>query len=109
MFSLEVLDMLQPFHMRRFVHLRDQLAEYVFDIADHRSFDSDHLVDLCRVDIDVDFLGADRKSLRVTNDPVIEPAAEINDQVGLVERERGIGHAVHAREAGTQHVVFRER
>ena len=63
-----------------------------------------HLVELGRVDVDVDDLGLGGEGVDPAGDPVVEPAAQGDQQVGpLHGGDRGVV-AVHARHAQAQRV-----
>lgn len=69
----------------------------------------DVLIDLGRIDVDMDLPGSGCELLGVTGDPVVEPAPYGDDQVGLVERQARPRDTVHAGHAERQHVAARER
>ena len=67
------------------------------------------LADLGRVDVGVDHQRAGREGLEVAGDPVVEPGAEADDQVALLQPgHRGDG-AVHAGHAEVLRVAVGER
>ena len=63
-----------------------------------------HLALLGRVDVDVDDLGVGGEGRHLAGDPVVEPGAEGDEQVGLLHRRDRGGVAVHARHAEAQRV-----
>ncbi len=66
------------------------------------------LVDLGRVDVDVDLLGVERVGLEVAGDAVVEAHAEGEQQVGLLDRVVDPRLAVHAHHADVERVAGRE-
>ena len=65
----------------------------------------DVLADLGRVDVDVDLLARVRRvGLEVAGDAIVEPHAEREQQVGLLNRGVDPGFAVHAHHAEVQRV-----
>jgi hypothetical protein len=68
----------------------------------------DHLVELRRVDVDVDELGVAAKHVRLADDAVVKAGADIEDEVGLADGLVRIGGAVHAEHAERKRVRFGE-
>src|SRR3546814_18004956 len=63
---------------------------------------------LFRSDVDVDDLGVRREGRDLAGDPVVEPAAQCDEQVGLLHRGDGRVVAVHARHAEGEAVLVGE-
>ena len=78
---------------------RQQLLEHVAQIADERGVHRDVLVDLRRVDLDVNLLRVRRVGLEVAGDAIVEAHAERHQQVGFLDRVVDPGFAVHAHHA----------
>jgi anti-sigma factor ChrR (cupin superfamily) len=66
------------------------------------------LADLGRVDVGVDDLGERREGRQLAGDPVVEPGAEGDEQVGLLQAGDGGDRAVHARHAQVERVAVGE-
>ena len=88
---------------------RHQLLDDEAAVADDRHVGLAVLAELGGVDVDVDHLGVRRELVELAGDPVVEPGAEGDQQVGLLERHDGRVVAVHARHAQGQLVVVGER
>ena len=65
-------------------------------VADDRDIDLDVLRDARRVDVDVDDLGVRGEGRDLAGDAVVEPGADGDEQVALLDRVVGVGRAVHA-------------
>ena len=87
----------------------DQLLDDEAAVAGDAGVGPAHLAQLGRVDVDVDDLGVRGELPDLAGDPVVEAAAERDQQVGLLHRrDRGVV-AVHARHAEAQRMVVGER
>ena len=91
-----------------FGHVPHQLREGLAQVADERHVDPDVLVDLGRVDVDVDLAGAGRVGLHVAGDAVVEAHAEGQQQVRLLHGRVHPRLAVHAHHAEVQRVRGRD-
>ena len=89
---------------RRDIQLRDHGA----DIAGDGGVDLDVLVELRRVDVDVNLLGVRRVGLEVAGDTIVEAHAERDQQIGFLNGGIHPGFAVHAHHAEVQRVRRRE-
>ena len=76
--------------------------QHLAQVADQRDVHVDVLVDLGRVDLDVDLLRVRRVGLQVARDAVVEPHAEGQQQVRFLDRRVDPGLAVHAHHAEVQ-------
>ena len=87
----------------------DQVGDHLAAVADDRHVGDAVLADLGRVDVGVDHLRAGREGVEVAGDPVVEPGAEADDQVALLQAgDRGDG-AVHPGHAEVLRVAVGER
>ncbi len=84
--------------------LRQQQLEHFPRVADHRHIGADVLADLGRVDIDVDDLRLACEAIDPSRRPVVEPGADVDQQVGLVERVVDVLVAVHPHHAERERV-----
>ena len=82
--------------------------EHVAQVADQRHVDLDVLVDLGRIDLDVDLLRVGRVGGEVAGDAVVEAHAEGDQQVGLLDRVVDPRLAVHAHHAEVERMRRRE-
>ena len=89
--------------------LRLQLLERLAQVADQADVDADVLVQLRRIDLDVDLLGIGRVRLDVAGDAVVEAHAEGEQQVGFLDRRVDPGLAVHAHHPEVERVTRRDR
>ena len=81
--------------LSRSLHGGDQLLDDDPAVADDRHVGPADLAQLGRVDVDVDDLGVGREGRHLAGHPVVEAAAEGDQQVGLLHgRDRGVV-AVH--------------
>ena len=87
----------------------DQLADHLPAVADDRHVRDAVLADLGRVDVGVDDLRVGREGRQLAGDPVVEPGAERDQQVGLLQRGDRGDRAVHAGHAQVLVVAVRER
>ena len=78
------------------------------DIADDRQGDALVLVVLGGVDVDVNDLGLSCEFIGVTGDAIVEPSAETEEQIALVNGPVSIRGAVHAEPLHRQGMRFRE-
>ncbi len=86
----------------------DQVGDHLAGVADDRHVGRPVLRDLGRVDVGVHDGGLGREARQLAGDPVVEPGAERDDQVGLLQRgDRGDG-AVHAGHAEVLRVAVGE-
>ena len=106
MISLQILDVLDPFHPRRFVDQRIQPPQHVLDIAHYGDIYRDALADLRGIHVHMHHLGIRRECRGVSCDAVVESHAQGDEQVGLIDRQARIGHSVHAWPAGIQEVIL---
>ena len=83
-------------------------ATTVADVAGDGRVDLHVLVELGRIDVDVDLLRVRRVGLEVAGDAIVEPHAERDQQVGFLNRGVHPGLAVHAHHAEVQRMRGRE-
>ncbi len=86
----------------------DHLLDDEAAVADNRHVRPAHLAELGGVDVDMDDLGLRREARRPPGHPVVEAAAEGDQQIGLLHGGDGGVVAVHARHAEAQRVVVGE-
>ena len=90
---------------RRRLDDRVELAERGLDVRHDRHVDEFVLVDLGRVDVDVDDEPVLGEGLDLARDTVVEPHAHGDQEVGLVDRVVGVDAAVHAEHVERERVV----
>jgi len=78
-------------------------------VARHADVGAAHLAELGRVDVDVDHLGFGGEGVDATGDPVVETAAEGDEQVGALHGGDRRVVAVHPRHTEAQRVRVGER
>ena len=105
---LELLDVRDPLAAIARLHARHQHFERFLQIAHDADVDAHVLVDLGRVDVDVNLLRVLRVGLQVAGDAIVEPHAEREQQVGLLNRRVHPRLAVHAHHAEAQRMRRRE-
>ena len=76
--------------------------QHFAQIADQRHVHFDVLVDLRRIDLDVDLLRVGRVGLQIARDAIVEAHAEGEQQIGFLDRVIDPGFAVHAHHAEIQ-------
>ena len=86
----------------------DQLLDDEPAVADDGHVGPADLAQLGGVDVDVDDLGVGGEAVDLAGDPVVEAAAEGDEQVALLHRGDRRVVAVHARHAEAQRVVVGE-
>ena len=82
-----------------------QLADDLEHVADDRHVGGAVLGDLGGVDVGVDDLGLGGERRQLAGHPVVEPGAEGDEQVGLLQCGHRRDRAVHARHAQVQRVA----
>ena len=86
---------------------REQLLDHQTAVAGDGDVGPTHLVELGRVDVDVDDLGLGREGVDLAGHPVVEAAPERDEQVGLLHGgDRGVV-AVHAGHPEAERVASR--
>ena len=108
-FRLELLDTVEPIGMGILPDLRVQLAQHPLQVSDDRHIDLDVLADFRGVDVYVYLLGLQGECARLAGDAVVEAHPQGDQQIGLLDGEAGIGHAVHTRHSDAQDVIVGER
>ena len=86
-----------------------QLLDHDATVPGNADVGSPHLAELGGVDVDVDDLGVGGEGADLAGDPVVETAAERDEQVGVLHGGDGGVVAVHARHAEAQRVAVGER
>ncbi|MNV22433.1 hypothetical protein D3C71_1134040 [compost metagenome] len=99
----------QPLGRKRFGQQPQQRFHDGAAVAHHRHVDVHHLVDAAGVDVDVDLAGVRTELVELARHAVVETRAHAHHQVGLVHREVGFEHAVHAQHADELRVGRGER
>src|SRR5262249_59745741 len=100
--ALEVVNRLQPGAAVALRHGGQQAREHVADVADDPDVDRDVLVDLGRVDVDVNLLRVRRVGGDGAGHAVVEPHAERDEQIGFLDGGVDPRLAVHAHHAQIQ-------
>ena len=77
------------------------------DVADNRDIGLDHLVDRRGVNINVRLGRFRAEGVDAPGEPVIEPRADIDQEIAIMHRHIGLIEAVHAKHA--QPVLTRSR
>ena len=78
---------------------RNHVAERARDVGDDRQIDGHGFVDRAAVDVDVHLARIGRERIQTPGHAVVEPRAERDDEVGLLQREHRGNRSVHARHA----------
>ena len=97
--TLQLFDVGDPLGAVAGLDLRQQVLEHREHIADEADVDAHVLVDLGRVDVDVDLLRVERVGLEIAGDAIVEAHAEREQQVGFLNRRVHPRFAVHAHHA----------
>ena len=87
----------------------DQVGDDGLDVAHDRHVGVAVLADLGRVDVGVDHLGLGRERIQLAGHPVVEPGAQRDQQVALLQRRHRGDGAVHAGHAQVLRVAVGER
>ena len=90
-------------------HRGDQVGDHLAAVTDDRHVGAAVLGDLGRVDVRVHDQRAGREGVQLAGDPVVEPGAERDEQVGLLQRADRRHRAVHAGHAHVLRVLVGER
>ena len=102
--ALNIFDIGQPLRAVAVLDVREQFLQHFPRVADDWHVDVDVLVDLGRVELDVDLLCVLRVGLEVARHAVIEAHADGDDQIGLLNCLVDPGLAVHAHHAEVERV-----
>ena len=98
-----MIDFRLPFGVLRLVEQRNQLLQGLLHIAPEALLGHHGLAQLRTVDVDMYNFGTHGKFGPVAGDPVVEPAAQSDDAVGVVHGG-GAGvvtvHTLHTQKAG---------
>ncbi len=81
------------------VKLLVEVHHHMLHIAHDRDVHTHVLPDRGRIDVDMDDLGLGRESFHLAGHPVVEPRADGDDEVGIMDRHVGVVGAVHAEHA----------
>ena len=84
---------------------RDKLAQEILQVADDRQVGLLDLVDFRRIDVDVDDLGAAGELRHLAGHAIVEPHAQGQQQIGVVDRVVGVNAAVHAEHVQRKRIV----
>ena len=106
--ALEAVDVLDPVAAIGLGHARQQFLQDLLQIADERDVHLHVLVDLRRIDFDVDLLRVRRVVFQVAGHAIVEAHAEGEQQVGILNRVVHPRFAVHAHHAEIQDVRSRQ-
>ena len=94
--ALELGDPAQPRGALAAADQRQQAAQGVADVTDQRDVDPDVLVDLGGVELAVNLPGTERVARQVAGDAVVEPHAERDEQIRLLDGGVDPRFAMHA-------------
>jgi hypothetical protein len=107
MLSLPVLAEFDPGgDVRRGLDDLIQLADCVLHVAAYRNVGRLVLIELRRIDIDVDDLGVLGERFELAGHAIVEPHAQGNQQIAVTHRPIGIDAAVHPQHVETERVVI---
>ena len=93
---------------RVLVHQLHQILQGLADIGDDRQMSHLVLVDLGRIDVDVDDLAVLGELADLAGDAVVEAHAKRQQQVGVVDGVVGVNGAVHAEHLQAQEMLAGE-
>ncbi len=109
--GLELPDVREPVgYVARWrpVKERQHGAQHTARVPDDRERGAHVLADLRRIDIDVDDVGVRGKLGGVAGDAIVEPAADIQQNVTGLDRPVHVDPAVHAGHSEIERVILRE-
>ena len=106
--SLDAVDVPQPGLAVALRDRRQEPRQHVAQVADERDVDRDVLVDLRRVDLDVDLARVRRVGLQVAGDAVVEAHPGGDQQIRLLDRVVDPRLAVHAHHAEVERMRRRQ-
>ena len=106
---LPVADAVEPFGVAQRLDTGQQLIEHRPHVADNPDIDFHVLVDLRRIDLDVDFLGVGGIGLQIARHAVIKAHPQRDQQVGFLNGIIRGRFAVHPHHPNRQRVIFRHR
>ena len=98
--------LLDPFLMLFLFDHRQQRFQELTRVSGNAEVDEYVLIDLARVDVDLDLLRSPAELLRIQSDTVAEAGADGNDQVGGIDSLVGGDGAVHAQHAQISGIVI---
>ena len=91
------------------VDQRQQVLDHQAGVALQADVGADDLVELRRIDVDVDLGGVGAELRQLAGDAVVPAGADGHDQVAVGDRLVGVGGAVHAQHAQVQGLVLGDR
>ena len=107
--QLPLADLSHPLVVRRPTGLREELCEHLLEIADDPQVDLHVLVDLRRIDLDVDLLRGSGVGLESARHAIVEPHTEGEQEVCLLDRIVHVSLTMHAHHAEAEWVMFGDR
>ena len=102
------VDCLEPRAAVASGNARQQFFKHFAQIAHERHIDLDVLVDLGRIDLDVNLLGLGCVGRERTGDAIVEAHAAGDQQIGILNGVVDPGFAVHSHHAQVQRMRSRE-
>ena len=102
--ALQAVDVREPCRTAARRNMRQPFDNGAAQIGRDRDVDTDILIELGTVDVDVDLASAERVGLEVAGDAVVEPHPERDEQVRLLNRRVHPRLAVHAHHAEIERV-----
>ena len=108
MVAFQLIDAVDPIDAGARLDLAVQLFQDELDVADDGYGGAHRLVDFGGVDVDVDDFGVGGEVLDAAHHAVVEPHPDADKDIGLVDGDVGVGHAVHAGHADGEDVGLGE-
>ncbi len=102
---LERLELSQPLLVRALLEILHDLGECLLHVAHHLHGSLHVLVDLCRVDVEMDHLRLFGIGLQVARYPVVEPHPDGDQHVALICFQVWSHVAMHAQHAAVERMV----
>ena len=106
-FFLPLIYLTQPIFVVPLLHMRDDLREHSFQIADDANVYLDDLVQLRGVYLNVNLAGVWGESVNVAGDAVVESHPESQEQVSLLDCVVHASLAVHPHHSQEERVIAR--
>src|SRR5579872_69357 len=100
--TLQFVDEIEPFAAVNRFHMRQQLVQHLSQIPDQRHIHFDVLIDLGRIDLDMNLLRVRRVRLQVARDAIVKSHSERQQQVCFLNRVIHPRFAVHTHHAQVQ-------
>ena len=104
-FGAEVVRFPDPVQVDVGFHPGEEGAEGGLEVAHYRGVGEDVFVEFGGVDVAMDDFGVGGEVGEASGDAVVEAGAEGDDEVGAVDGQAGVGHAVHTGHTEVEHMV----